>query len=75
MYGRSPGTQRDGRSFDWATVEAVWQKGQVVSGYDPGTWRKDTCGAWMKRTDHGLTSEYGWEVDHIVPVAQGAATI
>jgi len=55
-------------------VEAVWRKGQTVPGYDSNKWRKDTCGAWMKRTEYGNTnSEYGWEIDHIKPVSQGGS--
>jgi hypothetical protein len=72
MNNRQPSTTRDGRSFDRSTVEAVWQKGQVVSGYDPTQYRKDTCGAWMERASYGVTkSNMGWEVDHEQPVAKG----
>ena len=36
--------------------------------------RKDACGAWMRRDHHGRTdSEYGWEVDHVRPVAEGGS--
>jgi hypothetical protein len=71
---RNCGTNRSGGSFDPTVVEAVWRKGQVVAGNDPAVFRKDACGAWMKRSDYGNTeSQYGWEVDHIVPVARGGA--
>lgn len=69
---RLKGTKRNSEPFDEATVSAVWEKGRTVTGYDAGIWRQDTCGAWMKRSDHGNTqSEYGWEIDHITPVAAG----
>ena len=68
---RQPNTTKDGRGFDQATIEAVWRKGQAVAGYDPAVYRKDVCGAWMQRTSHGGTGDYGWEVDHILPVAKG----
>jgi len=58
-----------GGNFDVATVQAVWNKGQIVSGYDPASWRKDACGAWMKFTAHGSTDNTGWE-DHIKPVSK-----
>jgi 5-methylcytosine-specific restriction endonuclease McrA len=30
------------------------------------------CGAVMKRSDYGNTSsEHGWEVDHVKPIAKG----
>lgn len=71
---RNRGTNRSGGPFDPAVVEAVWRKAQMVSGNDPAIFRKDACGAWMKRTDYGnANSQYGWEVDHIIPVARGGS--
>ena len=71
MNNRNPNTNKEGRSFDPATVEAVWRKGQPVAGQDPAVYRKDSCGAWMSRPGHGNTTDHGWEVDHIIPVAKG----
>lgn len=69
---RDSGTDRSGRSFDPQLLNAVWNKGQVVPGHDPNQWRKDSCGAWISRTEHGNTrSQYGWEVDHVKPVSKG----
>jgi hypothetical protein len=68
---RNRNTNTRGGSFDAAAVAAVWNKGQVVSGNDPNVFRKDSCGAWMKRLDYGQTTQYGWEIDHIKPVAKG----
>lgn len=70
MY-RQFSTKRNGITFDLATINAVWGKAVVVAGYDPNVWRKDTCGAWMRRTDYGQTTDYGWEIDHIRPVSLG----
>jgi hypothetical protein len=70
---RNRNTTTRGESFDAATIRAVWAKGQIVYGYDPATWRKDACGAWMKFDRHGSTSDYGWEIDHIKPVAAGGS--
>jgi 5-methylcytosine-specific restriction endonuclease McrA len=28
-------------------------------------------GAWIEKAFYGTTSEFGWEIDHLVPVAQG----
>lgn len=51
---------------------AVWRKGRVISGYDPGTWRHDVCGNVMKYSEHGNNnSDVGWEIDHIRPVSRG----
>lgn len=64
-------TTTSGGSFDAATVQAVWNKGQVVQGYDPAASRKDACGAWMNSSAYGTTDKHGWEVDHVRPVAKG----
>lgn len=66
---RSTGTRTNGSGFDDATIEAVWQKGVVEPQYP--SFRKDTCGASMQRTRYGQTEQWGWEIDHIKPVAQG----
>jgi hypothetical protein len=66
---RSRNTTVGGGSFDTATIEAVWNKGQVVSGY--AAYRRDACGALMLRSAYGQLGDYGWEVDHIVPVSNG----
>lgn len=49
-------------------VDQVWRKGRIVSGNDPNVWRKDACGAWIRRSAHGnRDTQYGWEIDHINP--------
>jgi hypothetical protein len=68
---RQTNTTGHGTSFDPATIEAIWRKGQVVPGYEPSTHRKDACGAWMQKTSYGTTGDFGWEIDHIRPVAKG----
>lgn len=71
---RRRNTNRSGSRFSAATVEAVWQKGRPVAGYDPAQVRVDACGAVMSRTQYGNTgSEYGWEVDHVQPVSKGGS--
>lgn len=68
---RTANTNTRGGAFTPAEIRAVWQKGQIVAGYDPAVFRKDACGAWMKWTEYGMTTQYGWEIDHIRPVARG----
>lgn len=71
---RQPNTTKTGGSFSAQMVEAVWRKGTVVPGVDSNLYRKDSCGAWMCRTDYGnVNSEYGWEVDHNMPVSKGGS--
>lgn len=58
--------------FNEETIQRVWGKGKIVSGYNPDKWRKDQCGAWIGRTAYGnRNSKYGWEIDHITPVSRG----
>jgi hypothetical protein len=71
MTFRGSGTTRSGGGFDAYTIEAVWRKGRIVENNDPNVFRKDACGMWMRRSDYGKTTEYGWEIDHIQPVARG----
>ena len=66
---RQPNTNIHESSFDEKTIEAVWQKGTPESNYP--SFRKDKCGASMQRGKYGKTEQFGWEVDHIKPVAKG----
>jgi len=68
---RNRSTKLEGSSFDQTTINSVWQKAQAVSGYDENEYRKDRCGAWIRKQSYGSTSDYGWEIDHIKPVAKG----
>lgn len=68
---RLPNTNRNGGGFDALTIAAVWNKARAVPGYDAAQVRKDACGAWIKRSEYGQTTQYGWEIDHIKPVASG----
>ncbi len=54
--------------MDAITKMQVWQKAQVVDGYNPDMYRKDSCGAWIVWDKFGVQdSIYGWEVDHVYP--------
>jgi hypothetical protein len=68
IMARSHGTKVDGTSFDEATVEKVWDKG-TPEAYT--SFRKDACGASMHRPKYGQAVQWGWEIDHIKPVAKG----
>lgn len=61
------------REAEEATKVAVWNKGRPIDGYDPWMWRHDQCGAVMKYDEHGQTTKYGWEIDHIVPQSNGGS--
>ena len=70
---RKRGSDRNGRSFDAATIRAVWNKAAHAPGFDPAYVRLDSCGAWIEWAKYGDTTPggNGWEVDHIKPVAAG----
>jgi 5-methylcytosine-specific restriction endonuclease McrA len=69
---RRPGTDSLGVPFDGATVAAVWDKAQSITGYPPEEWRFDRCGRIIRRSAYGNTrSPHGWEIDHVKPVARG----
>ncbi len=55
-------------------ILTVWDKGKIVSGNSPDIYRKDACGAWMQFNMHGdRDAQYGWEIDHILPVSRGGS--
>ncbi|MGI6521043.1 MAG: HNH endonuclease [Fermentimonas sp.] len=61
-------------TIDDKTIQAVWEKGQIVSGRDSKVWRKDQCGALIKRDEYGNRgSKHGWEIDHITPSSKGGS--
>jgi len=68
---RARNTNVFGQPFRTSIIEAVWGKGHVVVGSNPDKFRKDVCGAWMVKSSFGKNSQFGWEVDHILPISKG----
>jgi 5-methylcytosine-specific restriction endonuclease McrA len=65
---------RNNGPFSSNEVSLVWRKATVVAGYDQNQYRKDVCGHWIQYGAYGNTnSEYGWEIDHIKPLAKGGS--
>ncbi len=75
FMARKPNTNRQGGSFSDSERWAVWQKGAVVTGYDPNVFRRDRCGAWIEWSQFGVTTPRGrgWEIDHDRPVSHGGS--
>jgi HNH endonuclease len=65
----NPNTRTFGEPFDSTTIEAVWKKATPDPQYS--TFAFDRCGASIQRTAYGTLGAYGWEIDHIKPVAKG----
>lgn len=75
MYMRNRGTNNRGGNWTQQEIVAVWNKGQVIAGRNPGQYRLDACGAIIEFSKYGETQENGsgWEIDHIQPVAKGGS--
>jgi 5-methylcytosine-specific restriction endonuclease McrA len=59
-------------SFSEETIQNVWEKGEIVAKYDANRFRRDRCGAWIRRLGYGAkNSRLGWEIDHITPESEG----
>ena len=59
------------KDADEALKKAVWEKGKKTQTHEASVHRKDICGNWMQYDQHGKEGDYGWEIDHIKPVAKG----
>lgn len=66
---RQRNTSAAGEAFDRETIAKVWAKAK------PDLWftffKRDPCGASIEREQYGQETQYGWEIDHIVPVSKG----
>ncbi len=51
----------------------AWNNAQVVDPINERLgFRKDTCGAWVRRDDfQNFNSDFGWDIDYVVPKAKG----
>lgn len=62
-------------SFTNEQLLMIWKKSKYVSEInEQNGYRKDSCGAWINLKNYGdRNSKYGWEVDHIIPLAEGGS--
>lgn len=64
-------------SFAKEKLDSIWLKAHKVSDRnDKNGYRKDDAGAWIQRLSYGDRSSktnFGWEVDHIVPKSDGGS--
>jgi len=60
-------------AFSDKRVEQIWEKAKPIKGRDPDVWRRDPEGNRIRWGSYGTQGEYGWEVDHKVPVAKGGS--
>ena len=57
-------------NFSEEKIQKVWDYAFKVEGNNPNEWRKDSCDAWINRGQYGNETKFGWEVDHILPIAK-----
>ena len=67
---RKYSTDVNGNSFNDEIIDRVWEKATEVEGNNPDIIRKDDCGAYIEKIMYGTTELYGWEIDHIKPLAK-----
>lgn len=66
----------DNYSYSEVLISAIWDKARIVDGVDPNIFRKDSAGAWIKRSEYGnrfSKTGFGWEADHIRPQSKGGS--
>jgi len=58
-------------NFSDEKINSAWEKAKAVTGFDPNKYRQDSAGAWMQKDKYGKEENYGWEIDHKLPVSLG----
>lgn len=49
----------------------IWNNAKTIKGQNPDTWRKDNYGNTIRYGSYGTQGDYGWEIDHKNPKANG----
>ncbi|MDB5483913.1 MAG: hypothetical protein JWO83_4966 [Caulobacteraceae bacterium] len=52
---------------------AAWTACRTIQGFSESEYRIDANGTLILWSHYGAQSEYGWEIDHILPSALGGA--
>lgn len=69
---RKQNTDCTGLNWSEVTKHIVWKRAITIPKFPPHLWRRDICGFAIRYADFGdRDSMYGWEIDHILPVAMG----
>lgn len=58
------------RPFTQEEIDLVWKKAFPQESNNPDVFRKDYAGAWIKKSEYGMDSDYGWEIDHLRPLSK-----
>ena len=75
MMNRKLNTKKNGESWIIEIIKSVFKKGiEVSSQQKSSVIRKDICNAIILFNEYGnRDSRFGWEVDHINPVANNGS--
>ncbi|MGI6358184.1 MAG: HNH endonuclease [Bacillota bacterium] len=68
---RKRNTDAKGQPFTPKVITDAWRRASLINGVDPDQFRRDACGAKIRKDSYGTTGEFGWEIDHIKPVSGG----
>lgn len=69
---RRPSSKSNNSSFSEFEKRQVFDKARIFSLMESNERRLDICGREIRFSHYGRTdSSYGWEIDHIHPVAKG----
>jgi hypothetical protein len=55
-------------AFNDETIDRVWQKARSMTEPTSELWRRDECGAWIRRDHYGSEhSEFAWKIENVSP--------
>jgi hypothetical protein len=53
-------------AFNEETIQRVWEKARGLTEFPSETWRRDECGAWIRRDQYGKAhAEFGWKIENV----------
>ena len=53
-------------------VQEISENGRASAEQESTSWRRDACGAWIRRDHYGTAqSEFGWEIENISVAGTG----
>ena len=58
-------------TYSYEDLSQIWAKGIPVATHDQNYSRMDEAGNWIVWNEYGKRTQFGWEVDHIIPVSRG----
>jgi hypothetical protein len=64
-----PTYSRGNNTYDISVIDAVW--GKAESEYGFFFFKRDRFGEIIAKHHYGEHSQYGWEIEHIVPLSEG----